>query len=154
MSRGCNIFREMKADRYTLQLHRAYFTERCNLCKCFVDISVIFHLSRVCSGIFGHRTLRFVSHHALSLNGKYILRHVSNTDIQQMYSIKLSLVLTWSMFFVVTILIVPLSKPLAIIYVLSVMFVTFVCPYWLKWVQQYKKYVFFYCFFIFMQCSH
>lgn len=60
---------------------------------------------------------------------------------EQMYSVKLSLVLTWSMFLIVTILIVPLSKPLAIIYVLSVLFVTFVCPYWLKWVQQYKKYV-------------
>lgn len=59
----------------------------------------------------------------------------------QVYSVKLSLVLTWSMFLIVTILIVPLSKPLAIIYVLSVLFVTFVCPYWLKWVQQYKKYV-------------
>lgn len=56
-----------------------------------------------------------------------------------MYSVKLSLVLTWSMFLIVTILIVPLSKPLAIIYVLSVLFVTFVCPYWLKWVQQYKN---------------
>jgi phosphatidylinositol glycan class C protein len=56
-----------------------------------------------------------------------------------MYSKRLSLVLTWFMFALVTSLIVPLAKPLASIYVLSVLFVTFVCPYWLQWVQQYKK---------------
>jgi len=48
--------------------------------------------------------------------------------------------ITVSMVLLTTALLVPLSTTITILYAGFVLFVTFVCPYWLLWMQRYKKY--------------
>lgn len=39
----------------------------------------------------------------------------------------------------VTVLLYPLSRALAILYAMWIVFISFVCPFWLIWIQKYKK---------------
>lgn len=48
--------------------------------------------------------------------------------------------LTLGMFLLGTVLITPISSPAAFCYVFLNLFIMFGSPYWLIWVQKYKKY--------------
>lgn len=54
----------------------------------------------------------------------------------------LSLILTISIIIIVILLIAHLSFILAIIYIITTLFITFVSPFCLQWIQKYKKYVY------------
>ncbi|CAG8459684.1 11742_t:CDS:2 [Diversispora eburnea] len=54
-------------------------------------------------------------------------------------SAKFNIALTFLLVFLAAILFMDISKAVVIIYILMITFITFVCPYWLIWIQKYKK---------------
>ncbi|RHZ61255.1 hypothetical protein Glove_349g102 [Diversispora epigaea] len=54
-------------------------------------------------------------------------------------SSKFNIALTFLLFILAAILFMNISKAIVIIYILMITFITFVCPFWLIWIQKYKK---------------
>jgi len=50
--------------------------------------------------------------------------------------------LTIVLFLTATTLFSQISPAIVVIYILGMIFLTFVCPFWLIWIQRYKKYCF------------
>jgi len=51
------------------------------------------------------------------------------------------ILLTGSMFLVTSGMLFSLTIAFGVLYTIGMLFVTFVCPFWLMWLQRYKKYV-------------
>jgi len=56
----------------------------------------------------------------------------------KLYSEKLNLIFSWTLSFMVILLLMPIGTVITLVYVLSISFITFVCPYWLTRIQKYK----------------
>lgn len=52
---------------------------------------------------------------------------------------KIQVMLTLAMLLVCVVLFFPISKAVVFIYILGFIFLTFICPYWLIFIQKYKK---------------
>lgn len=50
-----------------------------------------------------------------------------------------NLALTIVLFLTATTLFSQISPAIVVIYILGMIFLTFVCPFWLIWIQRYKK---------------
>jgi len=57
----------------------------------------------------------------------------------KVYSEQLSLVVTWSLAAAAALLLMPIGTVVTLVYVISILFITFVCPYWLTRIQRYKN---------------
>jgi len=54
-------------------------------------------------------------------------------------SVEFNIALTCLLFMLATILFLNISKTIVILYILGIAFITFVCPFWLIWIQKYKN---------------
>jgi len=57
----------------------------------------------------------------------------------RLYSEKLNLVFSWLLALMVVLLSIPIGTVTTLVYVISILFITFVCPYWLTRIQKYKN---------------
>jgi len=57
----------------------------------------------------------------------------------KLYLEKLNLAFSWILAFMVVLLMVPLGTVITLVYVIAILFITFVCPYWLTRIQKYKN---------------
>uniref|UniRef100_A0A6B2LAJ9 Phosphatidylinositol N-acetylglucosaminyltransferase subunit C n=1 Tax=Arcella intermedia TaxID=1963864 RepID=A0A6B2LAJ9_9EUKA len=57
----------------------------------------------------------------------------------KVYSDRWNLIVTWCMNGATVVLLFQVSTVVTLIYILSILFITFVCPYWLKRIQRYKN---------------
>jgi len=49
------------------------------------------------------------------------------------------LIFSWLIALMVVMLLVPIGTVTTLVYVISILFITFVCPYWLTRIQKYKN---------------
>jgi len=56
------------------------------------------------------------------------------------YSIRAHIVFTAMLCVLAFYALLLINKVVALVFLLSIFLITFVCPFWLKWVQRYKKY--------------
>ncbi|CAB4389669.1 phosphatidylinositol N-acetylglucosaminyltransferase [Rhizophagus irregularis] len=54
-------------------------------------------------------------------------------------SVEFNIALTCLLFMLATVLFLNISKTIVILYILGITFITFVCPFWLIWIQKYKN---------------
>lgn len=59
---------------------------------------------------------------------------------EQRKSLRVHLWMTWSMVAIVGVCLLNIYSIVAYAYAMAIIFTTFVCPLWLKWMQRYKLY--------------